>query len=135
MNKNNNIKRTAILIVEDEVESQKYFELILRKKFNVDFCDSRKSMNDLLAKNVYDVVIMDISLKDGSNGVDLIKEIRSSKTKTHLPIVCLSAHVYGENKNEAKQAGADIYLAKPVRHQVLLSTLEELLITNTNQKK
>lgn len=130
MNQEIQIKKAVILIVEDEFESQKFFELVLRKKFDVDFCESRKSMNDLLEKKVYDAVIMDISLKDGNNGVDLIKEIRSSLMRTEIPIICLSAHAYEENKIKAKQAGADVYLTKPVKGQLLLSTLEELLVTN-----
>lgn len=135
MNKEINSKKAAILIVEDEVESQKFFELILRKKFEMDFCDSRKTMNTLLKEKIYDAVIMDISLKDGNNGFDLIKEIRRSSTRTEIPIVCLSAHMYDEDKHKAKQAGADVYLTKPVKGQLLVSTLEDLLVADTKKGK
>lgn len=130
MNKEIEIKKAAILIVEDELESQKFFELVLRKKFDVDFCDSKKSMNDLLEKKFYDAVIMDISLKDGNNGVELIKEIRNSSKRYDVPIICLSAHAYEENKRKAKEAGADVYLTKPVKAQLLVTTLEELVFSN-----
>jgi DNA-binding response OmpR family regulator len=135
MNKEINSKKAAILIVEDEVESQKFFELILRKKFEMDFCASRKTMNTLLKEKIYDAVIMDISLKDGNNGFDLIKEIRRSSTRTEIPIVCLSAHMYDEDKHKAKQAGADVYLTKPVKGQLLVSTLEDLLVADTKKEK
>ena len=55
--------KQKILVVEDEIENQKYLQLILRKKFNVDFCDSKNSMINLLAENEYIIIIMDISLK------------------------------------------------------------------------
>lgn len=135
MNKEINSKKAVILIVEDEVESQKFFELILHKKFEMDFCDSRKTMDTLLKEKIYDAVIMDISLKDGNNGFDLIKEIRRSSTRTEIPIVCLSAHMYDEDKHRAKQAGADVYLTKPVKGQLLVSTLEELLVADTKKGK
>lgn len=133
MKKEINSNKAAILIVEDEVESQKFFELILRNKFEMDFCDSRKTMNTLLKEKIYDAVIMDISLKDGNNGFDLIKEIRRSSTRTEIPIVCLSAHMYDEDKHKAKQAGADVYLTKPVNGKLLVSTLEELLVADTKK--
>jgi len=135
MNQEINRKKAAILIVEDDVESQKFFELILRNKFGIDFCDSQKTMNNLLKEKDFDAVIMDISLKDGTNGVDLIKEIRSKSKRTDFPIICLSGHVYGENRIRAKQAGADVYLTKPVKGQLLLNTLEELITTNLDEKK
>ncbi|MBK9097553.1 MAG: response regulator [bacterium] len=135
MNKEINSKKAVILIVEDEVESQKFFELILRKKFEMDFCDSLRTMNTLLKEKIYDAVIMDISLKDGNNGFDLIKEIRRSSTRTEIPIICLSAHMYDEDKLRAKQAGADVYLTKPVKGQLLVSTLEELLVADTKKGK
>ena len=42
MNKTNLEIKPKILIVEDELENQKYFELILKQKFAVDFCDNKK---------------------------------------------------------------------------------------------
>lgn len=135
MNQDSKSRKPALLIVEDELENQKFFELILRKKFETDFCDTKKSMNKLLRDNAYNAVIMDISLKDGSDGVELIKEIRSNTKTSHLPIICLSGHVYGENRSKAEQAGADIYLTKPVKGQHLVSTVEELIVTVLKEKR
>jgi DNA-binding response OmpR family regulator len=70
MNKAKSEKKPNILLVEDELASQKYFELVLKKKFEIDLCESKKSMYTLLSKKDYDVIVMDISLRDGSNGLD-----------------------------------------------------------------
>lgn len=121
-------KKPRILIVEDELESQKYFELILKKKFELDLCDTKKSMYSLLSKKAYDVIIMDISLKGGTNGVDLIKELKKSTSNINTPIICLSAHAFGEDRLKAEDAGADIYLTKPIKGQMLINALEELIV-------
>lgn len=121
-------KKPRILIVEDELESQKYFELILKKKFELDLCDTKKSMYSLLSKQVYDVIIMDIALKDDTNGLDLIKELKKSTSNINIPIICLSAHSFGEEKIKAEDAGADIYLTKPIKGQILINALEELIV-------
>jgi len=135
MNKAKLEKKPRILIVEDELESQKYFELILKKKFDLDLCDTKKSMYSLLSKQVYNVIIMDISLKDGTNGVDLIKELKKSTSNINTPIICLSAHAFGEDRSKAEDAGVDIYLTKPIKGKILINTLEELIVKSWGVKK
>ena len=135
MTKANLENKPRILIVEDELESQKYFELILRKKFEADFCDTKNTMYNLLSKNSYDVIVMDISLKDGVNGVDLIKELKRNTYYINIPIICLSAHSFGEDRLKAEDAGADIYLTKPIRRQILITAIDELIAISLDEKR
>jgi DNA-binding response OmpR family regulator len=135
MNNTTSEKYPGILIVEDELESQKYFELILRKKFKVDFCDTKKSMYDLLSKQNYDVIVMDISLKDDVSGLDLIKELKRSTSNINIPIICLSAHAFGEDRLKAEDAGADVYLTKPIKSQTLINALDELIAISLDEKR
>lgn len=124
--------KKRILIVEDDVENQKYFELILRNKYNVDLCDNERSMYSFLNTRNYNAIIMDISLKDGNNGLELIKELKTKSNNGHIPIVCLSAFAYNDERLKAKEAGADIYLTKPIKSKLLLSTLSELISASNN---
>jgi len=134
MNKDRLETKPKILIVEDELESQKYFELVLKKKFEVDLCDTRKSMYNLLSKKDYDVIVMDISLKGGTNGVDLIKELKRSTSNINIPIICLSAHAFGEDRLKAEDAGADVYLNKPIKSQTLINALDEMISISLEEK-
>ena len=135
MNKSNPEMKPRILIVEDELESQKYFELVLKKKFDVDFCDTKKTMYSFLSKQDYDVIVMDISLKDGVNGVDLIKELKRNTSEINMPIICLSAHAFSEDRSKAEEAGANIYLTKPVKSQILITAINELIAISLEEKK
>jgi len=135
MNEDSTEIKPRILIVEDEIESQKYFELILKNKFEVDFCDTKKSMYNLLSKNEYVVIVMDISLKDGSNGVDLIRELKQNKSNANIPIICLSAHAYTEDRLRAEEAGADVYLTKPIKGQLLVDSIKEFAFTSLGANK
>lgn len=135
MNKDKLDTKPKVLIVEDELESQKYFELVLKKKFRVDFCDTKRSMYDLLSKKNYDAIVMDISLKDGVNGLDLIKELKRSTSNINIPIICLSAHTFSEDRLKAEQAGADIYLTKPTKRQILINAIDELIAMSLDEKK
>jgi CheY-like chemotaxis protein len=134
MNENTLESKPKILIVEDELESQKYIEFILKKKFAVDFCDNKKSMFTFLSKRNYDVIIMDISLKNGTNGLDLIKELKRSTSNINIPIICLSAHAFVEDRLKAEDAGADAYLNKPIKSQTLINALDELIAISLEEK-
>jgi len=135
MNIDSSENKPRILVIEDEIENQKYLQLILRKKFDVDFCDTKNSMFNLLSKENYNAIIMDISLKDGHTGVDLIKELKRKASYKNIPIICLSAHAYGHDRLKALEAGSDIYLTKPVGNKVLLNTLDKLIVTSIGEKK
>ena len=126
-------QKSKILVIEDEIENQKYLHLILRKKYDLDFCDSEKSMFDLLGKKEYDAIIMDISLKNGVNGTDLIKELKRKSAYKNIPVICLSAHLYGSDKLKAELAGVDIYLTKPIGQKILLNALDDLIVRNFSE--
>ena len=128
------MNKPRILIVEDEIENQRYLQLVLRKNYEIDFCDTKNSMFDLLIKNEYDTIIMDISLKNGYTGIDLISELKRKPEYKNIPIICLSAHAFGEQRKKAEQLGAEAYLTKPVSNKVLLDTLDKLIVKANYQQ-
>lgn len=127
--------KQKILVIEDEIENQKYLELILKQKYSINFCDNKISMLELLGQTKYEAIIMDISLKGDSSGIELIKELKKKSDYRNIPIICLSAHTFGQDKLMAQQAGADVYLTKPVGRKTLLNTLEKLIATDVSQNK
>ena len=119
--------KPKILIIEDEVENQKYLQLILRNEFETEVCDSAKSFLEKIRTNKFDAVLMDISLKGGESGIDLLKQLKKSSLNKNIPAVCLSAHLYGEELVNTKLAGIDAYLMKPVNSKILIKTLKDLI--------
>ncbi len=126
--------KSKILIVEDDIENQRFYKLILSRKYDVDFCDSDKPFYTRLAAKDYDLIIMDITLREGKSGIELTKEIKSSKVFSTIPVLCLSAHVFEQDKRAALGAGVNVYLEKPASNKVLFDTIEKL-INETNAQK
>jgi CheY-like chemotaxis protein len=69
---------------------------------------------------------MDISLRGKKDGLQLTREIREMPKYKDIPIVALSAHAFQKDKENAYQAGVDMFLTKPVQNEVLLETLVNL---------
>ena len=119
--------KPKILIIEDEVENQKYLQLILRNEFETVVCDSAKSFFEQIRTNTFNAVLLDISLKGGESGMDLLKQLKKNSLNKNVPVVCLSAHLYAEELVNTRLAGIDAYLMKPVSSKILLKTLKDLI--------
>lgn len=126
--------KPSLLIVEDDFENQKFLQFFLRRKFEVDLCDSADSFYKKLKEKRFDIILMDISLKGKKDGLQLTREIRISDNYKDMPIVGLSAHAFQKDKDNAYDAGVDLFITKPVQNDVLLDALFNTLGKKTTKK-
>ncbi|MBT8385407.1 MAG: response regulator transcription factor [Bacteroidia bacterium] len=114
-----------ILIVEDEVDLLEAMASYLK---NEDFiCETAATYFDAEDKLIsfnYDIIILDISLPDGS-GIDLLKLIKSKSSKTGVLIV--SAKNSLDDKLLGLDLGADDYITKPFHLAELNSRINSLI--------
>ncbi|MHB1688402.1 MAG: response regulator [Ignavibacteriaceae bacterium] len=127
MEDNYDVKKPKILITEDDFENQKFLEMFLKKNFVVEICDSDQTFYEHLKSTKFDVILMDISLRGKKNGLELTKELKHMPGYENIPIVCLTAHAFKKDRDNALEAGVDVFLTKPVENKVLLETLLEVL--------
>ena len=122
-----NDTKPRILVAEDDKENQRYLDFILRRTYEIDFCDSPDDFFRFISRKKYDIVIMDITLRAEQCGLSLIRELKRKQEYREIPIVGLSAHVFSQDRKKALEAGADVYLTKPIGNKKLMDTLEKLL--------
>lgn len=118
-----NIKYT-VLIVEDDPQNLKFLKILLSKHYNVVTCSSESEFYLTLLHRQFDAVLMDITLSGNKSGIALIKSLRQIPIYKNIPIICLSAHIAETDKYEALNAGANIYLRKPVQNKILLESIK-----------
>jgi DNA-binding response OmpR family regulator len=119
--------KLKLLIVEDDIENQKLLRLFLKKYFSVDICDSAETFYRLIEKNEYEIIIMDISIKGDTNGLDLTREFRVNPIHSKVSIICYTAHAFSQDRINALDAGCDVYISKPNDIYTLLNAISELL--------
>ncbi len=88
-------------------------------------CSHIAEAKELIDSEIVDIVLVDILLK-GENGIDFIKE--STKAHSDIPYVVISGCVTADSGTEAKEAGADAFLAKPFDPLEFSSLLREVTI-------
>lgn len=115
--------KPKILITEDDYENQKFLEMFLGRKFDVEICDSEQTFYEQLNRCTFDIILMDISLRGNKNGLELTRELRKNKKYEKVPVVCLTAHAFKKDMDNALDAGVDIFLTKPIENHILMETL------------
>jgi DNA-binding response OmpR family regulator len=114
-----------ILIVEDEIELIESMATYLQNEdFIVEKATNFFDAEDKLISFNYDVVILDITLPDGS-GIDLLKIIKKKDSKVGVLIV--SAKNSLDDKLKGLDLGADDYITKPFHLAELNSRVKSLL--------
>lgn len=120
-----------IMIVEDDISNFEYLKTIL-ERFGLEIIHVKNGDEALPSyKNNKDVklVIMDIRLPrmDGWQATKLLKEY-----DPRIPIIVLTAFAQEGDMQHAKIAGADMFLTKPTRPEVLIKHIMNL--TQTDKK-
>lgn len=117
----------AILVAEDDLENQKFLKIFLKRNFEVRLCDNAEEFYNILNNFHIDIILMDISLRGSKDGLQLTKELKDNIKFKNIPIVGLSAHALRKDKDNASNAGVNVFLTKPVDANVLLNTLLDAL--------
>lgn len=126
--KNNTLYK--VLLVEDNIINRKVIGSFLSDLH----CEMEEVTNGIdalaaLQKNVYDLVLMDVSLPDMS-GLEVTREFRRiENSHRHTPIVAVTAHAMVQDKLLCIEAGMDDYLEKPVSIDNLLRVMQQWIKT------
>ncbi|MBU0560311.1 MAG: response regulator [Bacteroidetes bacterium] len=126
-------KKPKLLVAEDDYENQKFLQIFLKRKFELEICDSSDTFYEKLNAHTFDIILMDISLRGKKDGLQITKELRARDEYKNLPIVGLSAHAFQRDKDNAYAAGVNEFLTKPVQNDVLMRTLLNALEGKTTK--
>ena len=117
-------QKRRLLVVEDDEDSQKFLNLFLKRKFDLQMSNSAETFYEKLENNEFDLILMDVSLRGEKDGLQLTREIKGMEKYKNIPVIALTAHAYQRDRAEAYKAGVNYFLTKPVKNELLLETLQ-----------
>ena len=108
-----------LLIVEDylmNVDIMKYF---LNDIATMDNTTNYEETIAAVEKIDYDIILMDINLKDSIGGLELMKEIRKINKYKNSPIIAITGYTSSMDQDTFMKAGFSGFLAKPFNQKQL----------------
>ncbi|PTY38412.1 hypothetical protein BGP77_11920 [Saccharospirillum sp. MSK14-1] len=118
-----------ILMVEDNALNQEIARTLLANLgISLEVCDSGETALALVHDNEYDAILMDLHMPE-MDGFETTRRIREM-LGPELPIIALSAAVMEDDIAQAKGAGMDDHVAKPIDLVQLVDTLYHWLLVS-----
>lgn len=115
-----------LLIVDDNKEMREFITSLFETTHII---HTAKDGNEGLEKAkeiVPDVVISDVMMP-GTDGFTFTANLKENEFTSHIPVVLLTAKVEDRDKLQGLQLGADAYITKPFKSEILRATLKNLL--------
>lgn len=118
-----------ILIIEDDLSLINGLSFAIKKQgYELDIARTVLETDTIFSNGKYDLVILDVSLPDGS-GFDICKKIRQT---SKVPIIFLTAADEETDIIMGLDIGGDDYITKPFKLAVLMSRINAILRRSNN---
>lgn len=118
-----------LFLLEDDLSLINGLSFAIKKQgYEIDVARTMLEANDLWADGKYDLVILDVSLPDGS-GFEFCRKIRLT---SKIPIMFLTAADEETDIIMGLDIGGDDYITKPFKLAVFLSRINALLRRSEN---
>lgn len=119
------MKQLKILAVDDDPFTLKMLEKkLFTEGYDVETASDGIEAERLISKKFYDIVITDLIMPGGVDGIDVLEAAKTKNKQTE--VILLTAHASVENAVEAMRKGAADYLQKPVNFYELTLRLEKI---------
>lgn len=120
------LEAIRMLVAEDNPMNRRVVELLMAQSgVEITFAENGQEAVDVFCKGSFDIVLMDLQMPV-MGGLQATREIRKwegAQGRRPTPIVALSANATDDHVAEAKDAGADDHVAKPIVREVLFETI------------
>ena len=114
-----------ILVLDDDAELRGLLEQRLRShQFDVSLAATAAELRTIMQHTTIDVVILDLMLQGGEDGLSVCRDIRQNST---VPIIMLTAMSHEADRIIGLEMGADDYLTKPFSDRELIARIKAVL--------
>ncbi len=118
--------KKTLLALDDELSILKILDFYFNKNYNVVAKQNGKEALEWMQQGVIpDVIIADVNMPE-INGLEFIRQIRSSGFFRDVPLIMLSGNEGTTDKIKCLKAGADDYLIKPFNLEELDARIDNI---------
>jgi len=121
-----NLDNLKLLVAEDNPMNRRVVELLLAQSgVSITFAENGKEAVEKFKAAKFDLVLMDLQMPimGGLAAMRVIRELEKQEGRIPTPMLAVSANATDEHVTEAKEAGADDHVAKPIVRETLFEAM------------
>lgn len=120
-------RQPHVLVVDDDADTREALAIRLRREeFAVTFASDGATALMAARRQPPDLVVLDLGLPCG-DGLTVLRRLRAIDGLNRVPVVVISGREPGDACASALEAGADVYLQKPVDAKDLVEAARAVL--------
>ena len=124
------IARHRVLVGETNSETQRLVRSLLQPYYDLTIAPNTDDLLKRAEESQFDLLLLDVHLKGGRSGVDVLRELRRRPQYTRTPAIAVAANTSAIDQRELiDRAGFDGFLRKPFSIVELLETVERMIET------
>lgn len=121
-------KLPEILLVEDNDVNIQLVMAYLRGIFHVDFATNGFKAIQMTKVHNYRMILMDINLGPGIDGLETTQEIRKNPAYKSTPVVAVTGFTLSGERDRLIEGGCTHYIAKPFEKNTLVNLCTKILL-------
>ena len=129
-----NNKRYKILIIEDHKEIRLYLKIVFSNEYTLFMAENGKEGLKTAQEKLPDLIIADVMMPV-MNGFECCKQIKENLDTCHIPVILLTALTDDENVMKGIELGADDYILKPFKPEILKTKVRRLIKSREELKE
>jgi len=122
----NAAKQTPVLIVDKDPDMLEYVHNILKGAYHAKTCSNTDEAFEIAVDKQVELIIVDVNLP-GETGYVLCEKVKNDIRTSHIPVILVSAYASEEFEIKGFESGADDYILKPFKPDLLLLRVASLL--------
>jgi CheY-like chemotaxis protein len=120
------MEKRILIVDDDEMVRMALVELLKPEGYFLDEAGSGKEALERIDKGKYDLMMFDIIMPE-MDGIELCRRVRAMDAYKDIPVVFLTAKSREQDKLKGLEAGANLFLSKPISPEKLLNIISETI--------
>jgi signal transduction histidine kinase/ligand-binding sensor domain-containing protein/DNA-binding response OmpR family regulator len=116
----------VLLLVEDNDEFREYMREMLQKDYQIHEAPNGKIGLEMTLELIPDLIVSDVMMPE-MDGMELCRSVKTDNRISHIPVILLTARAEDEQQLQGYETGADAYITKPFRLDILLVRIRNLI--------
>lgn len=129
-------KRRILVAEDNQVNRMVLASLIDGDRYEITFAEDGEQAVEAARMSKFDAILMDLSMPnlDGLGATGAIRSWEARTGRPSVPIICLTAHAFEEERAQCLSAGMDDFLTKPIDRSRLHESLERLIADGSQER-